>query len=485
MPGTRDDSCAPEWFQQMFGFKERDYEETKEYLDMVGECLRSKKNGREYHVGNFEALSLETLRFKCERACACDKNDKFWSCGSLSFQNMVSCTRKLHLDPSNKDAIFQVMSLYNCLETLQIGLGPEAGVTDYANRPCQGPAAAMSCPAATVFRNYCLPEIDCFEKLSQYVNNQDEKYWKVTRGLCMPISDSKLHRLSTRIAKDSEFSGKVQEQLQVGVHWSTEVVGGSHDVCQVICSAMPISMMKMRPANDWEGFASAVLEAAFDATLTVATLRAAARGCRTKVYLTALGGGELGNRQKWIYEALSRALHTHEKEPLDVTLVHYDHVPTQYAMLEEGRLPGDGLSGAKLGQRQQVTSLKMSSTYVEMEAQAACVGGVDALTDAFAHFDTNGDGVLDKVEMMRILQQADPDFFTEHVVNILFREADCDGDGQIHYSEFVNWMCSEDEEITSAILEHCAHNPSSTKNPSVVFGTEPSVMSQKLQVCKT
>lgn len=270
----------------------------------------------------------------------------------------------------------------------------------------------------------------------------------------------------------------------MGVHWNTEVVGGSHDVCQVICSAMPISMMKTRPANDWEGFASAVLEAAFDATLTVATLRAADLGKRVKVFLTALGGGYLGNRQKWIYEALNRALHTHEREPLDVTLVHYDFVPTQYTMLEEGRKPGDGLVGADLGHTMQVTSLKTSATYMEMEAQAASVGGVAALTDAFAHFDTNGDGVLDKVEMMRILQQADPDFFSDHVVNILFREADCDGDGSIHYSEFVNWMCAEDEELTAAILDHCAHNPSSTCPPSVVFDSGSSILSKDLEICK-
>merc|ERR1719235_12384 len=193
-------------------------------------------------------------------------------------------------------------------------------------------------------------------------------------------------------------------------------------------------MMKQRAANDWEGFASTLLEAAYDATLTVAKLLAAQRGKRVKVFLTALGGGELGNRQKWIFEALNRALHSHEKEPLDVTLVHYSEVPAQYAMLEDGREQGDGLEGAQLCHTKQVKKLRASCEVSSTKARES-FGCGDVLCDAFAHFDTNGDGIIDKVEMMRILQQADPDFFTEHVVNLLFREADCDGDGVIHYSE--------------------------------------------------
>jgi len=221
--------------------------------------------------------------------------------------------------------------------------------------------------------------------------------------------------------------------------------------------------MKSRPANVWEGFASALLEGAYDATLTVAKLLAAQRGKRVKVFLTALGGGELGNRQKWIFEALNRALHSHEKEPLDVILVHYAEVPAQYAMLEDGREQGDGLAGAHLSHTKQVKRLASSCSISASKARES-FGCQDILCDAFAHFDTNGDGVLDKVEMMRILQQCDPDFFTEHVCNILFGEADCDGDGVIHYTEFVNWMCSEDEDITLAILDHVAHNPSSIRS---------------------
>lgn len=480
MPGTRDNTSSTEWFQEMLGFRERDYAETKGNLEFVGEYMTSKVNDKSYHIGNFETPTLEMLRFKCERACK-EAPCTFWSAGSLCFDNIIGCTRALHLDEQNADAVFQVMSLYNCLETTRKGQGPDAGVTDYADRPTQGPAAAMSCPAATLYRNYCATdvglradkELDCLEALAKFVDNKSEGLWTMRRGLCMPRLETHLADLSLRIVQDPEYERDVEEKVQVGIHWSTEVYGGSHDVCQIFCSALPVSAMKQRPVTDWAGFAGALLEAAFDATLTASTVLAAQRGSRVKVYLTALGGGELGNRPGWIVEALNKVLHTHEKEPLDVHLVHYAEVPEVYRKLQEGRWKHDGREGAGLSHTLQTGLLRQTSSFLST-AEEEGVEGADSLTHAFAHFDTNGDGVLDKGEMTRILQSIDEDFFTDRVVNILFQEADCDGDGSIHYCEFVNWLCEEDEDITFKILDQLSHCPASKPNappdPKPSFG---------------
>jgi hypothetical protein len=48
--------------------------------------------------------------------------------------------------------VFQVASQFNVLEMVSPDVGPEAGVTGYQHDRTQGPACAMSCPAATVFR---------------------------------------------------------------------------------------------------------------------------------------------------------------------------------------------------------------------------------------------------------------------------------------------------------------------------------------------
>merc|ERR1712185_76685 len=111
------------------------------------------------------------------------------------------------------------------------------------------------------------------------------------------------------MAKDADLAKSAKTKLQVGVHWDTEVWSGTHNVCQVFCSGLPVADFKnAATASEWEGFARAVLEGAFEATLTAALVLAAQRGSRVKVYLTPVGGGVLGNRRRWIVESIDKAL---------------------------------------------------------------------------------------------------------------------------------------------------------------------------------
>jgi len=45
-------------FEELTGFKERSYEETKENLEVSGQKLRSKVNGKSYVIGELETPSL-------------------------------------------------------------------------------------------------------------------------------------------------------------------------------------------------------------------------------------------------------------------------------------------------------------------------------------------------------------------------------------------------------------------------------------------
>ena len=65
-----------------------------------------------------------------------------------------------------------------------------------------------------------------------------------------------------------------------------------------------------------------VLEAAYEATLLAGVLNAR-RGASKAVLLTQLGGGAFGNREKWIYTAMERALNAARGLGLDVRLVSY------------------------------------------------------------------------------------------------------------------------------------------------------------------
>mmetsp|Transcript_80377 Transcript_80377/g.236488 ORF Transcript_80377/g.236488 Transcript_80377/m.236488 type:complete len:462 (-) Transcript_80377:311-1696(-) len=456
MPGPRDRRVSSCWFEDQFGFRERDYEETRSKLDCCGEVLTSKVNGRSFQVGPFDLPTVAALRSRRDKAVSAAPGD-FGGKG-LTFRNLLGSTFDLHLDPANAGAVFQVASLFNCLETSQAGRGPEAGITAYATKSAQGPAAAVACPAATIYRNYYVNgtgqlnnSVDCLSALGRFVRNEENRYWTMVRGYCLPVRPGHLADLSQAIAKDREYQQQAQSRVQVGIHWDTEVVEGGHKVCQVFCSALPVSQMKQRPASDWAGLAEALLEAAYDATLMAGTIVAAERGVdRVRVYLTALGLGELGNRRQWVRQALHRALMANDDAPLDVMLVHYSEVPPEFDLLEE-RLYNERnpkLSFTRVDT--QLASLKNTDAYQSV-AQEHGDSEAERLSAAFAFIDANGDGVIDRRELMHALTSIDEEFFTATVVNLLFDEADCAGDGVIHYGELVNWLCSEDEDIKNSI----------------------------------
>jgi len=75
----------------------------------------------------------------------------------------------------------------------------------------------------------------------------------------------------------------------------------------------------------WEPFARLVLDATFEATLLVACEAKASGGSGT-VLLTRAGGGAFGNDDRWIDDAIERALSRVAPAGLDVQLVSYGNV---------------------------------------------------------------------------------------------------------------------------------------------------------------
>lgn len=50
-----------DWFEDLMGFKELRYEETRANLEVLGSTLRSKVNKRPYTIGTLETPSLGEL----------------------------------------------------------------------------------------------------------------------------------------------------------------------------------------------------------------------------------------------------------------------------------------------------------------------------------------------------------------------------------------------------------------------------------------
>jgi O-acetyl-ADP-ribose deacetylase (regulator of RNase III) len=98
-------------------------------------------------------------------------------------------------------------------------------------------------------------------------------------------------------------------------------------VCQVYCSALPISEWKYLPSENKEQikqFAIKLLKYAFKCTLQVAVNKITVKNPRSTVYLTAVGGGVFGNNISWISVALIEALKDFKKYPLDVKMIWFN-----------------------------------------------------------------------------------------------------------------------------------------------------------------
>jgi len=445
MPGTKDAKASPAWFKKAFGFRESSFESTKKLFNFDDGTLQiNGQDNKCFHVGPFDLLSLEELR---ARLASNEGSDSLLeNSRPLTFHNIRATTCDLHLAPENAGAVFQVASLFNCLELDAPDSSPTDSITDMGCQSTQGSACASACPAATVFRalfaNGDGPQIDCLSEVAQIVNNRRQKYWTMRNGFCMPSKDFK--KINARFQEDIGYAEDIRKKLKVGIHWDTEVFGGDHRVAQVLCSAAPVSLGKCVKTDDWETFARTLLEAQFEATLTAAACLARDRGERVKVYLTPVGGGLLGNRVKWIAAALDRALTLLEAAPLDVHLVHMERPNQKYKDLETpSRWDSAPRAARTITQHMRRLSVELDSCQEKGQAKReddADTENARRIARAFSFFDLNGDGVIDRREFMEILLMLDSYFFSMETVDKLLKDADADGDGEVHYVEFATWL---------------------------------------------
>ena len=319
---------STDWFHDLMGFKEVGYEETRANLEVAGTTLRSQVNNHSYAVGVLETLSLAELR---DRAASLVDS----LAGTLRVSNVVGDVGRLHRDPTNRHALFQVASQFNLLEMTGPEVTPEDGVTRYADDRTQGPACAIAAGAATIYRNYFAPvdghlgqtrdrQIDCLRDLGAALRNQDNRLWTMRNGYALCTESGLASIARTLEAMSVAEQDSLRDRLRVGLHWDVEVTGPIAPgllVSQAFCSALPVAYTRI-PSPRWRAFATLVLEAAYEATLWAAALNTD-RNASKVVYLTRVGGGAFGNETAWIDGAIGRALKMVAGVGLDVRIVSY------------------------------------------------------------------------------------------------------------------------------------------------------------------
>jgi hypothetical protein len=326
-----------DWFENITGFREFPYEATKALLSANSGELISQHSSRRPAIGSLEMPSLQELRARVKQVPVGANRSR------------ISCiegdARRLHSEPLNRGALFQVASQFNLLEMVGPSVTPEHGVAGYVNDRTQGPACAIAAGAGTIFRNYLVDvggqkgqtaerQIDCLADLSAALGNNDCSLWTMRNGYALCSGDGLDAIDSTLKAASPERIDELRGLLRIGLHSDvevTDVVDAQQLVTQAYCSALPVAYSRLaRPR--WQRFAILVLEAAYEATLLAGVLNAA-RGASNKVFLTRLGGGAFGNDFAWINAAIERAVRLVEMRGLDVRIVCYGSTPSDVRAL--------------------------------------------------------------------------------------------------------------------------------------------------------
>jgi len=106
---------------------------------------------------------------------------------------------------------------------------PENGVTEYFLDRTQGPICAITCPAATIVRNYFAGDkwgtgqaagnqLDMMKDVAELLNNSKNGYWEMRNGYLLPVHNDSLRDLQTRLKSDNDLRKKLTQSLRVGVH---------------------------------------------------------------------------------------------------------------------------------------------------------------------------------------------------------------------------------------------------------------------------
>ena len=325
------------WFEKLTGFREESPEQVRANLVVESDGIRSLVNGRELRCGTLQTPTLRELREEVRAMPV--------PAGKLTVRETVANVQRLHRDPANAGALFQVASQFNLLEMVGHGVTPEEGVDRYEHDRTQCPACAIAAGAGTIYRNYLVEidgqmgqtadrQIDCLADLGAALGNTSERLWTMRNGYALATADG-LREVARRlgaasVAELDELSGL----LRIGIQWNTEVTIAptGHTVTQAYCSALPVAYLR-EPASLWEPFARLVLEVAYEATLAAAALNMARTG-NPVVYLTSLGGGVFGNERSWIVAGMERALNLFRDVQLQVHIVaHRKSNPAVQAMI--------------------------------------------------------------------------------------------------------------------------------------------------------
>ena len=310
-----------EWFEDTFGFNEYQVSNVSAMFNLTlsgdNYYIQSKANMSKYCCGKFTTPSLRELRESIGNE-ACDEE--------LRVEHIVIFDVETIHKPG---ATIQVASQLNCLEFPSPGTTPEDGISEYIYDNTQGPACALMCPGATVYRNYFV-----FDGQHQTADKQIN----LVADLPFAVHNGYVLTPPEGMALTDEHMGLVR----IGWHENVEVSGRdsatlSHMplntgvyVNQCFCSALSCGYSQAS-LNKWEPYAQFILNAMYEGIILAAE-RHRRNGGSGEVYLTMLGGGAFKNKKSWIAKAMGRAIRIAQEKGfgLHIYVCHYCRLDAKF-----------------------------------------------------------------------------------------------------------------------------------------------------------
>ena len=239
------------WFETLTGFREKTPDQVRNNLSVDGEVLRSHVNGKTYICGQLDIPTLDELKTQLQHSAS--------KMGTISVREVVADVQKLHCDPANRGALFQVASQFNLLEMASPDVTPEQGVEWYEMDRTQGPACAIAAGAGTIYRNYFVEvngqigqsadyQIDCLVDLGEALGNSSRELWAMKNGYALASREG-LEKISDRLKSADEIEREtLRKLLRIGIQWNTEVTisDSRHTLSQAYCSALPVAYSPIR-----------------------------------------------------------------------------------------------------------------------------------------------------------------------------------------------------------------------------------------------
>ncbi|TLD09846.1 hypothetical protein PspLS_12031 [Pyricularia sp. CBS 133598] len=276
----------------------------------------------QWSAGRFNTIQVESLRSKARAAKNIHRASpkprlRLWLLVGSTVATDIGALQAT----AGEDALFQVASQFNCLESWT----PEqiVNVHQYFRDNTQGPRAAISAFPGTLLRHYRATSTE----------SHGRPFVQTTNGQQINLLDQVVDG-STKLVRNGYLTGehmtnipelvktiKAKEyKIKVGLHTDVEVVlganwhghvEGSPLITQVFTSTVAGGFYKGQEffGKDFPEISSSLLRAAYKGTLYAA----ASRRMR-KAVLTLIGGGGFSNDVGTIWEAIGVALD--EVEPV-------------------------------------------------------------------------------------------------------------------------------------------------------------------------